>query len=90
MKYFEFPLTIPVFTGGEAKSQGPDRVVAIAPNPGQGHLRGFYFCLAMTHRGGDHETDPRFFPCESASMDECRSPTANFARGWGVNYTMRN
>lgn len=32
VKYFEFPLTMTVFTGGPQGSQGPDRVVAISPS----------------------------------------------------------
>lgn len=66
MKYFEFPLTDPVFTGGDERSQGPDRVVAISPSPGQGGVRQFTFCLAMTHRGGTSDNDPSFRPCTSA------------------------
>lgn len=63
MKYFEFPLTDPVFAGGDAASQGPDRVIAISPSPGQGGTRTFTYCLAITHRGGTSDTDPSFRPC---------------------------
>ncbi|KAL9070131.1 MAG: hypothetical protein Q9161_005083 [Pseudevernia consocians] len=66
MKYFEFPLTDPVFTSGPAGSQGPDRVVAISPTPGQGQTRTFTYCLAMTHRGGTGPSDPSFRPCTNA------------------------
>ncbi|MCJ1462814.1 hypothetical protein MMC07_001417 [Pseudocyphellaria aurata] len=63
-KFFEFPLTDPVFTGGDQGSQGPDRVIAIAPNVGQGETRQFTYCLAITHRGGASPSDPSFRPCK--------------------------
>lgn len=66
MKYFEFPLTMTVFTGGPQGSHGLDRVVAISPNPGQGGTHKYTSCLAMTHRGGTSPTDPSFFPCTNA------------------------
>ncbi|KAM0796185.1 hypothetical protein BDR22DRAFT_868420 [Usnea florida] len=66
MKYFEFPLTVPVFVGGVAGSQGPDRVVAISPSPGQGGARTYMYCLAMTHRGGTGPGDASFRPCTNA------------------------
>lgn len=66
MKYFEFPLTDPVFTDGPPQSQGPDRVVAISANIGQGGTRSFTYCLAMTHRGGTGPDDPTFRPCTNA------------------------
>jgi hypothetical protein len=51
-KYFEFPITDPVFTGGGGqRSQGADRVLAISPSPGQGGARTFTYCLAITHEG---------------------------------------
>lgn len=63
MKYFEFPLTNPTFDGGDARSQGPDRVVAISPSPGQGGTREYTYCLSVTHRGGTSDTDASFRPC---------------------------
>ena len=48
MEFFEFPLDMTVFTGGAQGSQGPERVVAISPNPGQGGTRTYTYCLAMT------------------------------------------
>ena len=66
LKYFEFPLTDPVFAGGPERSQGPDRVVAISPTPEQGDPRTYTYCLAMTHRGGTSPTDPSFRPCTNA------------------------
>ncbi|KAI0388163.1 hypothetical protein F5Y04DRAFT_275014 [Hypomontagnella monticulosa] len=63
MKYFEFPLTPTVFTGGDARSQGPDRVVSIGRSRGPGQEWDLTKCLAMTHRGGKDASDPRFFVC---------------------------
>lgn len=60
-KWFEFPITDPTFTTGEAGSQGPDRVVAIAKNVPQGGTRSFTYCLAMTHRDEINPGD--FDPC---------------------------
>ena len=51
MKYFEFPISDPLWTGGGRGSQGPDRVIAISPSPGQGGVREYTYCLALTHRG---------------------------------------
>lgn len=65
-KYFEFPLADPVFNGGPPESQGPDRVVAISPSPGQGGTRHFTFCLVATHRGGTGPGDGSFRPCTKA------------------------
>ncbi|KAI0468724.1 hypothetical protein F4859DRAFT_516884 [Xylaria cf. heliscus] len=62
-KYFEFPLADPMWTGGAERSQGPDRVIAIAKNPGQGKPRSFTYCLSITHRGGTSPSDPSFRPC---------------------------
>ncbi|PSN75120.1 hypothetical protein BS50DRAFT_596213 [Corynespora cassiicola Philippines] len=62
-KFFEFPLTDPAFTGGAQASQGPDRVIAIAPNVGPGQTRTFTYCLAVTHRGGGGMGDGSFRPC---------------------------
>lgn len=66
MKYFEFPLTDPVFTGGPATSQGTDRVVGISPSPGQGGTRTYTYCLTMTHRGNSGDGDSSFNPCTNA------------------------
>jgi hypothetical protein len=63
MAYFEFPITDPVFTSGAQDSQGPDRVIAISPSPGQGGTRSFIYCLAVTHRGGTDPTDGSFRLC---------------------------
>ena len=72
MKYFEFPLSIPTFAGGAERSQGPDRVIGISPNPGQGKPRSFQFCLAISHRGGNDPMDPSFRPCIKLShKTEC-------------------
>lgn len=62
-KWYEFPLTVPLFTGGPVDSQGPDRVVAIAPNVGQGQRLQFTYCLAMSHRG---LSGSDFDPCKNA------------------------
>lgn len=62
-KWYEFPITDPLFAGGDAASQGPDRVVAIAPNAGQGQQLQFTYCLAMTHRG---QAGGAFGPCDNA------------------------
>lgn len=67
MKFFEFPLTDPVFTHAPRGSQGPDRVVAIAPNPGQGKPRTFTYCLAITHRG---QPEGSFTPCTGAPITD--------------------
>ena len=66
MKFFEFPLDMTILTGCAQGSQGPDRIVAISPNPGQGGTRTYTYCLAMTHRGGTSPSDPSFFPCTNA------------------------
>ena len=60
-KWFEFPVTDPTFDGGEEGSQGPDRVVAISRNIGQGGTRSFTYCLALTHR--DEEVSGALDPC---------------------------
>ncbi|KAI8631827.1 hypothetical protein F5Y19DRAFT_472711 [Xylariaceae sp. FL1651] len=62
-KFFEFPITDPVFSGGDQGSQGPDRVIAIAQNPGQGGTRSYTYCLAITHRGIN---GGGFQPCTSS------------------------
>ena len=49
-KWFEFPITDPVFTGGLANSQGQDRVIAVSPIIGQGETRSFTYCMVITHR----------------------------------------
>ncbi|KAL8990077.1 MAG: hypothetical protein Q9177_001185 [Variospora cf. flavescens] len=69
-KWFEFPLTDPTFAGrGPQGSQGPDRVIAIAKNIGQGGTRSFIYCLAVTHRGAQKPGD--FNPCPAiASINE--------------------
>ena len=64
MKYFEFPLTDPVFAGGAAGSQGPDRVVGISQTPPQGVPRTYIYCLSMTHRGASNSG--AFVPCDNA------------------------
>ena len=64
-KWFEFPITDPVFAGAQpAGAQGPDRVIAISQNPGQGGARTYTYCLAVTHRGV--ATNGGFDPCTSA------------------------
>lgn len=61
MKYFEFPITDPVFAGeNDAGAQGPDRVIAISKSPGQGGVRDYTYCLALTHRGLENNA---FTPC---------------------------
>jgi len=60
-KWFEFPITDPVFTGGDSGSQGPDRVIAISQNAGQGGTRSYIYCLSVTHRGT--AVDGAFDPC---------------------------
>ena len=62
-KFLEFPLNMPVFTGGDRESQGPGRVIPISPSPGQGIPRTFTYCLAITHRGGKGHEDSPFRPC---------------------------
>lgn len=72
MKFFEFPLRMPTFHGGPPRSQGPDRVIAISPTPGQGKPRSFAFCMAITHRGGKSDIDPSFCPCVKQPLEiEC-------------------
>jgi len=63
-KWYEYPLTDPVFDGGAAGDQGPDRVIAISENVGQGGVRSYTYCLAITHRGT--EVDGAFDPCTNA------------------------
>ena len=61
MGYTEFPLTDPVFTGGDTNSQGLDRVLAISGPPAADGTVTYTYCLAMTHRGhgaGDGGVDP--------------------------------
>ncbi|KAI3325925.1 hypothetical protein HD806DRAFT_552318 [Xylariaceae sp. AK1471] len=65
-KFFEFPLTDPVFAGSDQGGQGPDRVIAIAQNPGQGGTRSYTYCLAVTHRGGSGSGDGSFRTCSNA------------------------
>lgn len=64
-KWFEFPITDPTFVTGPAESQGPDRVIAISENPGQGGTRLYTYCLAMTHRGT--VINGAFDPCTNAT-----------------------
>jgi len=65
-KFFEFPITDPVFAGSlPPEAQGPDRVIAIAQNIGQGNQRSFTYCLAITHSGGFGMKDGSFRPCTS-------------------------
>lgn len=64
-KWFEFPITDPVFAGNQpATAQGPDRVIAISPNIGPGGIRTYTYCLAVTHRGT--AVDGAFDPCTNA------------------------
>ncbi|KAI1746440.1 hypothetical protein F4782DRAFT_546148 [Xylaria castorea] len=65
-KYFEYPLADPMWAGGAERSQGPDRVIAIAQNAGQGGTRSYTYCLSITHRGGTSDSDPSFRACSSA------------------------
>ena len=60
MRCFEFPLNMTVFTGGAQDWQGPHRVVAILPIPGQSGTRTYTYYLAMTQRGGTSPTDLSF------------------------------
>lgn len=62
MTYSEFPITDPVFTGGDPGSAGLDRVVAITTNTTI-KPRPFTYCLAMTHRG---VAPGQFTPCTNA------------------------
>ncbi|KAE8381113.1 hypothetical protein BDV26DRAFT_289816 [Aspergillus bertholletiae] len=64
-KYFEFPLADPVWNGGAQGSQGPDRVIAIAPNVGQGQTRSYTYCVSITHRGGGGQGDGSFRACQN-------------------------
>lgn len=66
-KWFEFPLVDPPWYGGDAESQGPDRVVAIAPNVGQGGVRQFTYCLSVTHRTASPKG--AFIPCQPLAAD---------------------
>ncbi|KAI1152342.1 hypothetical protein F4825DRAFT_476002 [Nemania diffusa] len=65
-KFFEYPLADPMWAGGEATTQGPDRVIAIAQNPGPGGARSYTYCLSITHRGGNGMGDGSFRTCASA------------------------
>ncbi|KAI0183158.1 hypothetical protein EV127DRAFT_490520 [Xylaria flabelliformis] len=65
-KYFEYPLVDPMWAGGAERSQGPDRVIAIAANIRPGETRSYTYCLSTTHRGGTGDSDPSFRTCPSA------------------------
>lgn len=74
MKFFEFPLTMPVFIRGSRLEQGPDRVIAISPSPGHGKPWSFIYYMAITHRGGKGLINPSFRPFTRViAQDECSS-----------------